>query len=292
MDRRIIITGANGQLGRALNEVLSKRSEFTIINTDVGEATSYCPITLDIMNPVAVLNLVQSVKPEIIINCAALTAVDLCESEADLAYRINAIGPKNLAVAANEMDAKLIHISTDYVFDGESKTPYKEEEKPSPKSVYGTTKYQGEELVKTHCCQYFIIRTAWVYGIGKNFVKTMLRLADEKKEIRVVDDQYGCPTSALELARVIVQLMETKEYGIYHGVCEGETTWYEFAREIFRLTSKDVKVVPIETSEYPTPAKRPSYSVLENTKLKQLGIYTKPWKEALEEYILNGDVYK
>lgn len=288
MDRRILITGANGQLGRALNELLSMKNEFTIINTDIGEASSYCPITLDIMNPVAVMNLVQSVKPEIIINCAALTAVDLCESEGDLAYRINGLGPKNLAMAANEMEAKLVHISTDYVFNGESDVPYKEEDIPSPKSMYGSSKYQGEEFVKKYCSQYFIVRTAWLYGNGKNFVKTMLRLADEKNEIRVVDDQYGCPTSAIELAKAIIKLMETNEYGIYHGVCEGVTSWYNFAKEIFRLSNKDVKLIPIETSEYPTPAKRPAYSVLENNKLKELGIYLKPWKEALKEYILKG----
>lgn len=287
MGKKILITGANGQLGRALNQILkaNEYSDFTVINTNRGEATAYCPISLDVSNPVAVMNLVQSMKPDIIINCATMTAVDLCEKEEEMAYRINAVGPKNLAIAANEMGAKLIHVSTDYVFDGESETPYKEEDIPAPKSVYGMTKYQGEEFVKHHCVNYFIVRTAWLYGEGNNFVRTMLRLSEERNEIRVVDDQYGSPTSAIELAKAIIKLMNTEEYGIYHCTCEGAVTWYEFAKEIFRLKMKDVKVIPITTKEYPTPAKRPAYSVLDTTKINNLGIYMKPWKEALTDYI-------
>lgn len=287
IEKRILITGANGQLGRALNQVLKAKNNisYRIINTDLGEATAYCPISLDIMNPVAVMNLVQSIKPDIIINCAALTAVDLCESEGDMAYRINAIGPKNLAKAADEMDAKFVHISTDYVFDGEGTTPYTEEDTPSPKSVYGTTKYQGEELVKSNCVKYFILRTAWVYGEGKNFVKTMLRLSDEREEIKVVDDQYGTPTSAVDLAKAIAVLMETNEYGLYHCVNKGVTTWYEFAKEIFRLFDKKVTLLPIKTEEYPTPAKRPAYSVLDTNKINSIGIHMRPWEEALKEYM-------
>lgn len=289
MERRVIITGANGQLGLAINHVIQERKDLniTIINTDVGEATAYCPITLDITNPVAVMNLVQSINPEIIINCAAFTAVDLCESEKERAYRINAIGAKNLAIAAKDFDATLVQVSTDYVFDGENNKPYTEEDTPNPNSVYGSTKLEGEKFVQEICDKHFIIRTAWLYGIGKNFVRTMIRLMDEKKDIRVVRDQYGCPTSAMELAKAIVSLMDTKEYGIYHGVCDGGTTWYEFAVEIFKQLGVDVKVTPIETSDYPTPAKRPAYSILSNSKLKKLGIHMKPWKEALKEYISN-----
>lgn len=289
MERRVLITGANGQLGLAINQVIQERKDLniTMINTDVGEATAYCPITLDITNPVAVMNLVQNIKPEIIINCAAFTAVDLCESEKERAYRINAIGAKNLAIAANDFDAKFVQVSTDYVFDGEGKMPYTEKDVPNPQSVYGSTKLEGEKFVQDICAKYFIVRTAWLYGDGKNFVKTMIRLMEEHKDIRVVNDQYGSPTSAMELAKAIVRLMDTEEYGIYHGVCDGGTNWYEFAKEIFKQLGSNVKVTPIETSEYPTPAKRPTYSILNNNKLKELGIHLKPWREALQEYILD-----
>jgi dTDP-4-dehydrorhamnose reductase len=284
MERRILITGSKGQLGRALNQVLSEKAEITIINTDMGELTAYCPISLDITNLVAVMNFVQDLKPDVIINCAAHTAVDLCESDQERAYKINALGPKNLAVAANAVDAKLVQVSTDYVFDGESDKPYTEEDNTNPKSVYGTTKLAGEEFVKENCLKHFIIRTAWLYGEGKNFVKTMLSLAEKNTEVRVVSDQFGSPTSALELARAISSLIDTESYGIYHGTCEGVASWYDFAVEIFRLSGKSVKVNPITTDEYPTPAVRPKYSVLENKNLKSLNIYMKSWKEALQEY--------
>lgn len=285
MDRRIVITGACGQLGRALNQVLKDRTDLTIINTTTREPTAYCPIILDITNSVAVMNLIQELKPEVIINCAAHTGVDLCESDQERAYRINAIGPKNLAVAAEALEAKLIHVSTDYVFDGESEVPYREEDKTNPQSVYGSTKLAGEEFVRTLCENYNIIRTAWLYGEGKNFVKTMLALSEKNNEIRVVNDQYGSPTSALSLARAITFLMDTDGPGIYHGTCEGSATWYEFAVEIFRLAGKEVTVLPITTEEYKTPAKRPKYSVLKNNNLKEAG-YTLPfWKDALKEYM-------
>lgn len=287
MERRILITGSKGQLGRAINQIFMEQADTktTIINSDMGEPTAYCPIILDITNSVAVMNLVQDLKPDVIINCAAYTAVDLCESDQDKVYKINAIGPKNLATAANALDAKLVQVSTDYVFDGEAKVPYTEEDATNPKSVYGSTKLAGEDLVKNHCMKYYIIRTAWLYGEGKNFVKTMLGLADKNAEIRVVNDQHGTPTSALELARAIAFIINTDNYGIYHGTCEGETTWYAFAKEIFDLVGKNIKVEGITTEEYPTPAARPMYSVLENKKLKEMGFFTKPWKEALQEYM-------
>jgi len=290
MERRILITGANGQLGRALNQILmeQKDSGITIINTDMGEPTAYCPIILDITNAVAVMNLVQDLNPEIIINCAAHTAVDLCESDKERAYQINAIGPKNLAIAATAVDTKLVQVSTDYVFDGVSEVPYIEENATNPQSVYGTTKLAGEEFVTIHCEKYYIIRTAWLYGEGKNFIKTMLSLAEKNAEVRVVSDQYGTPTSALELARAIAYIIDTDNYGIYHGTCEGEATWHEFAEEIFHLAGKKVTVKPITTDEYPTPAARPKYSVLENKKLKELGYFMKPWKEALQEYMIEA----
>jgi dTDP-4-dehydrorhamnose reductase len=287
MDKKILITGSNGQLGRALNQILKETEyeDYTIINSDMGEPTSYCPLGLDITNSVAVMNLVQDLKPNIIINCAAHTAVDLCETDQERAYKINAYGVKNLAEAADAIDAKLVHVSTDYVFDGETSKPYTEDQETNPKTVYGQTKLAGEEFVKKLCSKYFIVRTAWLYGEGKNFVKTMLNLTKKNSEIRVVKDQYGSPTSALELARAIVFLMNTDEYGLYHGTCEGVASWYEFAVEIFRLSGSKVTVKGITTEEYPTPTPRPKYSVLENEKLKKLGFYMKPWKSALQEYM-------
>lgn len=289
MGKRILITGANGQLGRALNQVLQEKKDLdcTVINAGRGEATSYCPLILDITNSVAVMNVVQDLKPDIIINCAAHTGVDLCETEQEKAHQINAIGPKNLAKAANAIDCKLVHVSTDYVFSGEGTMPYTEDSPTGPRSVYGKTKLEGEVLVKENCMKYFIVRTAWLYGEGKNFVKTMLTLAETKTEISVVSDQKGTPTSALELARAIVFLMETESYGIYHATCEGVASWYEFAREIFRQVGKSVVTKPIQTKDYPTPAVRPKNSVLENSKLKALGYHMKPWKDALQEYVSN-----
>lgn len=287
MKKSILITGANGQLGRALNAVLKEQldSDTIILNTSRREPTAYSPIILDITNPLSVTNIVQDLRPDIIVNCVAHTAVDLCESEKEKAYEMNALGPKNLAVAAHAIDAKFIHISTDYVFDGEKKTPYTEEDETNPQTVYGQTKLEGERLVQNYCEKYFIIRTAWLYGTGMNFVNTMLRLAEDHTEVGVVRDQFGTPTSAQELAKAIVFLMNTENYGLYHGTCEGIATWYEFATEIFRLAGKAVKVKSLTTEEYPTPAKRPKYSVLENKKLKELDYYMKPWKEALQEYM-------
>lgn len=285
MERRIVITGANGQLGHAVNQVLKNRTDITIINTDMGEPTAYCPIILDITNPVAVMNLVQDLKPEIIINCAAHTAVDLCETDQERAYRINALGPKNLATAADALDVTLVHISTDYVFDGNAENPYTEDARTNPQSVYGTTKLAGEDFVKTLCSKYYIIRTAWLYGDGKNFIKTMLNLAEKNPEIKVVNDQFGSPTSALELARAIEVIMDSEQYGIYHATCEGVTTWYEFAVEIFNQAGEDVIVNPISSEEFKAAAKRPQYSVLENKRLKELGYNMLPWQEALKEYM-------
>lgn len=285
MERRILITGANGQLGLAINQLLSEREDITLINTCLSESSAYCPIKLDITNPMGVMNLVQELSPQIIINCAAHTQVDLCESDQEKAYTINALGPKYLAEAAKAVEARLIHISTDYVFSGEKTEPYTEEDDTEPQSVYGSTKLAGEEFIKSICDNYQIVRTAWLYGEGKNFVRTMLRLAEEKKDIKVVSDQYGCPTSALELARVLVFLIDKEESGIFHAVCEGVTTWYEFAKEIFRLAEKEVNLSPIPTEEYRVAAKRPAYSVLDTGKLNAMGCYLKHWKDALQEYM-------
>lgn len=284
--KKVLITGFGGQLGRAVNEVLMKRNqeskEYEIVCTSSRAA---CELRLDITNQDEVMQRIEEIKPDIIVNCGAYTAVDLCETEEELAYQVNAVGPKNLSLAANQVDALLIHISTDYVFDGEKQIPYTEEDMKRPLSAYGRTKLAGEQFVEQYCKKYYILRTAWVYGEGKNFVNTMLHLA-KNGQIRVVADQYGTPTSAMELARAIEFLMDKKEYGVYHIRCEGDTTWYGFAKEIMTYQKQPVEVIPIETKDFVTKATRPKYSVLSTQKLKRVFDYElMDWKQALKEYM-------
>jgi dTDP-4-dehydrorhamnose reductase len=283
--KRIMITGAGGQLGLSLHRLLKGQAEYELFRTDAVANKVGSIHALDITRQEEVNDYIENIKPEIIINCAAFTAVDLCESEQEKAYQINALGPKYLAMAAEKTKAVLVHVSTDYVFDGQGSIPYTEEAATNPISVYGKTKQAGDEFAREHCSKLFILRTAWVYGEGKNFVKTMLRLAQTNPKIRVVADQYGTPTSALELARAIAFLMGTESYGIYHATCEGSTTWYEFAVEIFKEAGINVEVEAITTKEYPTPAKRPMYSILDNKALRERhGYYMKDWKDAFKEY--------
>ena len=234
----IIVTGCNGQLGRAINKELNGKYE--LVNTDVFQGEGITP--LDITNVDAVVELARKVKPSAIINCAAYTAVDKQESDVDLSYKINAIGPRNLAIASTEVGAKLVHVSTDYVFEGNGTRPYVEFDKTNPVSVYGKTKLAGEEFVKQFAKESFIIRTAWLYGDGKNFVKTMLSLSEKYDEVSVVKDQLGTPTSTTELAKAIHYLLPTQNYGTFHGTCEGDTNWADFTEEIFRIAGKKTKV--------------------------------------------------
>jgi len=277
---KILITGGNGQLGRSLCSIL-KGTDIEVIATDTD--------TLDICDFKQAEELVLKHKPDTIINCAAYTAVDKCETDVANAERINADGAGNLAIAAEMAGAQIVQVSTDYVFDGNAMRPYTEEDKANPQSVYGRTKLAGEKAVTENCTRYFIVRTAWLYGDGNNFVKTMLGLADKTDCIKVVNDQYGTPTSSLELARMILHIIPSGQYGIYHGTCEGETNWYGFACEIMKQAGKDVKVMPVATEEYmknKEAATRPAYSVLENKKLNSMGSYRmKEWKEALTEYM-------
>ena len=283
--KKIMITGASGQLGKALYRCLGNNNQYELLLTGLANEDEHI-LDLDITNQDAVDKFIDESKPDIIINCAAMTAVDLCESEQDSAFRINALGPKYLALAAERNGSKLIHVSTDYVFDGNAKRPYTEEDTPNPISIYGKSKLAGEEYVLKLCTKYFIVRAAWLYGEGKNFVKTMLNLASSGKKIRVVNDQYGTPTSALEVAKTIIYLMETDAYGIYHTTCEGFTNWYEFALSIFKEAGLNVDVEPIPSSEYPTPAKRPAYSVLDNKALRERHAYIMPdWKQTFHEYM-------
>ncbi len=278
--KKIIVTGCNGQLGRAVNLHYAGTTEYEFVNTDVGE--------LDITDIDKVMGFVREVKPYAIINCAAHTNVDGCETDKDNAYKINAIGPRNLSIAATETGAKMMHISTDYVFSGDGKKPYIEFDPVGPKAMYGITKLAGENFVRDFAKDYFIIRTAWLYGDGKNFIKTMLRLSETNDTVRVVNDQFGTPTSAKELAKAIACLLPTENYGIFHGTCEGMTNWADFAKEIFKQAGKSTRVEPITTEEFGSPADRPAYSVLENYMFKLTTDFMfADWEQALSEYMKN-----
>lgn len=286
--KKILVTGANGQLGRAIRkEYEGEGAEF--FNTDVIKAEGV-DATLDITSIDAVMQLIRQERPDVIINCAAHTNVNKCELEWDLAYKINAIGPRNLSIAAAETGAKMIHVSTDYVFEGNGTSPYTEFDAPNPISAYGKTKYEGEKFVKEFAEKYFILRTAWLYGDGKNFVKTMLRLSETKDEVSVVCDQLGSPTSASELARMIHYLEPTENYGLFHATCEGDTNWADFTEEIFRLAGKSTKVRHVTSEQYaqmnPASAKRPAYSILENYMIKLTSDFMMAdWKDAIAEYM-------
>lgn len=286
--KKILVTGANGQLGRAVNLKYKDNADVEIYNTDVVEMEGIHVV--DITDIDDVMRVVNEVKPYAIINCAAHTNVDGCEKDFDNAYRINAIGPRNLSIAAKSVGAKMVHISTDYVFGGDGTRPYVEYDETNPQGAYGTTKLEGEKFVKQFADKFFIIRTAWLYGDGKNFVKTMLRLSETNDTISVVDDQIGSPTSTAVLADIIDSLIWTDNYGVFHGTCEGQCSWAEFTEEIFRLTGKATKVKKITSEEYaamyPASAKRPAYSVLDNYMLRVTnGYVAADWKEAIREYL-------
>ena len=276
--KKIIVTGCNGQLGRAVNLFFKDNKDISFVNTDVGE--------LDITNIDKVMELDREVQPYAIINCAAHTGVDACETEYDKAFKINAIGPRNLSIAARETGAKLMHISTDYVFDGKGTRPYVETDATNPQGAYGSTKLAGENFVKDFADRYFILRTAWLYGDGKNFAKTMLRLSETNEKVRVVGDQFGSPTSASELTKAINALLFTENYGMFHATCEGSCSWAEFAREVFRLAGKTTKVEAITTEEFGAPAPRPAYSILENRMFKLTTDFMfADWHDAIAEYM-------
>ena len=285
--KKILVTGCNGQLGRAIRKEYAA-SDVEFINTDVVEGEGV--VSLDITDVDAVLKLVRAEKPDVIINCAAHTNVDKCEEQWDLAYKINAIGPRNLSIAATEADAKMIHVSTDYVFEGNGTRPYTEFDAPNPVSAYGKTKLEGENFVKEFAKKHFILRTAWLYGDGKNFVKTMLALAENHDELNVVCDQVGTPTSAVELAKMIHYLEGTENYGTFHATCEGDTNWADFAEAIFKRAGKNVKVNHVTSKQYkemnPASANRPAYSILEDYMIKLTSDFVMAdWQEALDVYM-------
>lgn len=274
---KVLITGANGMLAKAVRNELKNEE---LILTDVAE--------LDITNINAVRKFIKENKPQYIINCAAYTAVDKAEEQLEIARKVNADGPKNLAIVANEQDVTLIHISTDYVFGGEKSVEedYLEEEEKHPDTVYGITKLEGEQYITNNCSKYYIFRTAWLYGDGNNFVRTMLKLGQEKDELNVVSDQHGSPTYAVDLASIIHQAIEKDiPYGIYHTTNMGYTTWYEFTKKIFEIAGINCKVNPVTSEEFVRPAKRPKNSKLSKEKLLKAGIEVPTYEDALNRYL-------
>ena len=287
---KIMITGCKGQLGNELQSILkSLKSEIGDIPGEYknAEVAAVDVDTLDITDFEAVKEFVLKEDPDIIFNCAAMTNVDGCETMLETAYKVNAAGVRNLAMAAKLVNAKFVHISTDYVFAGNGTKPYKEWDMIDPQSVYGASKALGEKYALAFNDKTFIVRTSWLYGyIGKNFVKTVRRVLREKGSITVVNDQRGNPTNANDLAHHLLLLGVTEEYGIYHCTGEGECSWYEFASEIAKLSGFEGKVMPCTSEEYKSPTKRPEYSSLENLALKcSVGNHMRDWKTALNEYI-------
>ena len=275
---KILVTGHKGMLGTDLMECLRKEKH-DVAGADVDE--------LDICDLEAVLRMLGRLKPDAVVNCAAYTNVDGCETNVDLAYKINAIGPKHLAIAANRYDIPLLHIGTDYIFDGESGKPYLEGDFPNPQSVYGKSKLFGEDNVRSLTNRYFIVRTQWLYGRhGGNFVKTMLSLAEKSAFLTVVNDQYGSPTYTRDLAKAVAGLVATDAYGVYHVTNAGVCTWHEFTKKIMELTGIDIEVRPCTTEEFPRPARRPKYAPLENFNWNLCGFPAlRPWQEALKDYL-------
>ncbi|MDW8799684.1 dTDP-4-dehydrorhamnose reductase [Clostridium sp. A1-XYC3] len=287
---RIIVAGSSGQLGTEIISGFKKGiSEIGEISKKYrkSEIIGINSRDIDISNLDKVLQYIEHAKPNIIINTAAYTNVDGCEENSDMAFKVNSLGARNLAVAAEKVGAKLIHISTDYVFDGSSNIPYKEYDITKPVSVYGKSKLLGEKYVQDFCSKYFIVRTAWLYGDeGKNFVKTILKAAREKGYLEVVNDQRGNPTNVEDLAYHILKIALTDEYGIYHCTGNGECSWYEFACKIVEYAEIDCVVKPITSDKLDRKARRPSYSCLDNMMLRcTVGDETRNWNEALKSFI-------
>lgn len=276
----VLVTGANGQLGKSIHRIASNYPELKFIFTDVAD--------LDITNSEVVDVFFQSNKMAYCINCAAYTNVDKAEEEVDKAFLINATAVKNLAESCRNSRTVLIHVSTDFVFDGTKESPYTEEDTPNPLSVYGKSKLKGEAYIQEIWDKHFIVRTSWLYSeYGSNFVKTMLRLAETRDEISVVNDQIGSPTYAGDLASFLLEIIDksSKDYGLYHYSNEGSISWYDFAVEIFKQHIKAVRVVPIPTSAYPTAAKRPAFSVMDLSKADDsLNLKKSCWEKRLAFY--------
>lgn len=275
---KIVVTGAGGQLGQ----------ELIRLNLPDVEIIGFDRSTLDITDADQCMRTMLRERPDAVIHAAAYTAVDRAESDPEGARLVNVEGTGNAARAAEAVGARLCYVSTDYVFDGQGASPYGENDATGPRTLYGQTKLEGEQIAMASCSSAYIVRTAWVYGrYGNNFVRTMLQLAKQRKELTVVNDQKGSPTYTLDLAHYLVELVKTDRYGTYHATNGGQCTWYEFAKAIFEEAGiKDVNVLPCTTEQYPRPAPRPAYSVLGNEALLRAGFQPlRHWRDALTEYL-------
>lgn len=275
---KILVTGVKGQLGYDVVRELEGRG-IEAVGVDIDE--------MDITDADSVDRTIREAAPDAVIHCAAYTAVDAAEENEELCRKVNAAGPRNIAAVCKDLDIKMIQISTDYVFDGQGERPWEPDDPCHPMSVYGKTKYEGELAVMELLKKYFIVRIAWVFGInGKNFVKIMLNLAKNHDTIRVVNDQFGSPTYTLDLARLLVDMVLTEKYGIYHATNEGTCSWYEYACAIFEEAGVKVNVVPVTTEEYGAKASRPANSRMSKEKLTEKGFQRLPeWRDALKRYI-------
>lgn len=275
---RILVTGVKGQLGYDVMNELAKRGH-TGIGVDVEE--------MDITDAAKVEQVIKASDVEAVIHCAAYTAVDAAEDNAELCHKINAEGTENIAKVCKELDLKMIYISTDYVFNGEGTRPWEPDDEREPLNVYGQAKYEGELAVEKYLEKYYIVRIAWVFGVnGKNFIKTMLNLSETHDELSVVNDQIGSPTYTYDLARLLVDMVETDKYGRYHATNEGLCTWYEFATEIFRQAGKEITVHPVTSDQFPSKARRPHNSRMSKDKLEANGFDRLPtWQDALNRYL-------
>lgn len=275
---KVLVTGVKGQLGYDVMAELAKRN-IEAIGVDIDE--------MDITDKISVEKVIGEAAPDVVVHCAAYTAVDAAEDNEALCRRVNADGTRNIAEVCKKLDCKMVYISTDYVFDGQGTRPWEPDDERHPLNVYGQTKYEGELAVQENLSKYFIVRIAWVFGKnGKNFVRTMLKLAETHDKLTVVNDQFGSPTYTYDLARLLVDMIQTDKYGIYHATNEGICTWYEFACEIFRQAGVKIEVTPVPASEYPAKAKRPENSRLDKSKLTENGFERLPsWQDALGRYL-------
>ena len=274
---KVWLSGANSQIGKAINNIFCP-TDLELFNTDKDE--------VDVTDLKAVMNFTQVSRPDIIINCSAITDINLCEKDPKLAFGVNAIGARNLSIAARKCGAKMVQISTDDVFDGKSQKPYTEFDETHPKTAYGKSKLAGERYVKEFTYKHFIIRSTWVYGLGNNFINQLLEKVDQGENLSIAGDQFGSPTSAKELARFILHLIQTNEYGTYHATNKGVCSRFEFASEILRLTGKQVEMKPVVTHMSDFSRERPAFSVLDNLIMTMTPVYDFPdWKESLKEYM-------
>lgn len=282
---KVLVTGAGGMLAEDLITCLSERG-YEIVALPRSE--------LDITDLGAIRAAVNNFEPELMINCAAYTKVDKAEKEETRALMVNGFGVQNLCLLCQERDIPLVHFSTDYVFDGTKESPYTIHDEPNPISAYGRSKLLGEKYILWLLSKFYLIRTSWLFGLSaKNFIETMLELGQREKQISVVNDQRGCPTWTYHLAQAVIDLIETERYGIYHITNSEPTTWFEFAREIFRLSGRDIEVLPVTSDQFPRPARRPQNSVLDPFPLIEvLGREMPSWREALEEYLERRNTVK